>query len=420
MAMVFISHSKAEAEEDQLNDHSVRQRVKERLRRRGWSVKVDEDDLAGGVEWKPTLYFWLADCDAAIVMLHRNSLDSDWLKREADLLLWRRALGARLTIVPVLLKGLTSGDVRHSRLADLVDLQYVAQKSLTPECSDIADLAAELLPDLTASVLSGDDASALRTWSNKIIACLETVSHEDPLRGAARALGALDWAFPTLTEGHRYVAHQFLGHVPPEHVYSALKTVADHLDSDALRRLTGLVLPAWIDPAAVRRLLPDGGPVVATLDSARGTTADQHVRRASCCSRDYWTATVTLAAGEAQEREFMRDCMDAVRDLLHLPDDESPDEYEPLGDDVVFLVIDPHGADLRDVGALVRRLTERLPWLNVIVLAQDMGTTGLGEQPHRVVHLPMDREDEKTMRRTEVALTKLIKEREADGRWLAS
>jgi hypothetical protein len=208
--------------------------------------------------------------------------------------------------------------------------------------------------------------------------------------------------------------------VPPKQVYAALKTVSDHLDADRLRRLTGLVLPAWIDPSAVRRLLPDGGSVVATLNSGRGATADQHVWRASCCSKDYWTATVTLAAGEAQQREFMRDCMDAVRDLLHLPGDEPPDEYEPLGDDVVFLVIDPNGVDLHDVGVLVRRLTERLPWLNVIVLVGDMDTSGLGEQSCRVVHLLMDRQDEMTMQRTEVALTKLIKARETGGRGLAS
>jgi hypothetical protein len=65
MATVFISHSSRQ-EEFAAN---VRQRVHSRLQELGWKVRVDMGPLKGGDEWGSVIHHWLAECDAAVVLL---------------------------------------------------------------------------------------------------------------------------------------------------------------------------------------------------------------------------------------------------------------------------------------------------------------------------------------------------------------
>src|SRR4051812_44064690 len=116
MPAVFISHS---SKTDPYAD-AVRIHVQRALVARGWEVRVDIDGLRGGEEWSGVLYHWLADCDAAVVLVGRKALTSKWVAREVDLLLWRRALGSPLTVVPAILGDLTRADVEPSPLADLL------------------------------------------------------------------------------------------------------------------------------------------------------------------------------------------------------------------------------------------------------------------------------------------------------------
>lgn len=418
MAMVFISHSSRRDE----RAARVRQRLREHLSALNWDVKVDTDALRGGLEWRGQLYTWLADCDAAVILLNKAALESSWVTREAHVLMWRRALGAPLTVIPVLLPDADLRELRRSEISDVTSLQAV--KRLPGESDDegLIKRAVELLPDLSTLSTAERDASAMCMWTAKVISCLDPVD-EVHLRGAAEHLApGEDRRFVTAHEGRRYLAHQFLGHRTGESVYQAMGKIGFGLPR--LADLVRLVSPTWIEGAAARRLVPfgtvtdeDAGTskrfarrVVVALNSERSETARQYVDRALCCGDGYWVQTISLVAGESQDAEFRRDCEAAVRRLLHLDDDEPLEGVGPYADDKLYLIVDPNGVPLDAVDELVADLAARYLWLNVIVL------TGSGD--HKAFEWPkteMGRlwpalrpEDEKSARRAIKAMADLV------------
>ncbi|MFD0003482.1 toll/interleukin-1 receptor domain-containing protein [Streptomyces sp. NPDC127178] len=406
MAITFISHSSAKTEEDQANADSVRTELIKRLPDLGWDVRVD-DLLPPGTDWRSVLYGWLADCDAAVVLVSKDGLESTWLKREVHILLWRRAVGSRLTIVPVLLKGLSPRELRRSELSQLADLQCVQQDETEP--ADLVSRIVERLGDLGGCA----DNSAMRAMTTKIEHCLDEVTDRFTLRSMAHRLGSEgDWRFPTASEERRHVAHQVLAPVPTQKVPSAVNEVEFFLALDRLNKLISLLLPTWIDPLGVRLLLPGERRVVATLAGARAETAEQHIHRASCFSGAYWVKAVDLVAGEAQHEEHMTACLTAICALL-----KSDDENElPIEGEVLFLVIDPAGTELGVVGHLVRTLIGRFHWLNIIVLTDRTDPADLGVPTAGAVHIPVQPGAEGQMARTRRALKEIRDRRSGHGK----
>lgn len=376
MAITFISHGRSKAEAEQANADLVRARLVERLKDFEWDVRVD-DLLPAGSDWRTTLYIWMAECDVAVVLVTRGGMARDWLRREVDILLWRRGLGAPVTVLPVLLGGLQPRDLSGTAISQLTTPQLITQGVGESE-EDVVDRIVEALGDMRVSA----DTSAMKSMTSKVEHCLDAVKQEFPLREMARELGVRDCPFPTAMEGRRFIAHQFLAEVPTELVPKAIKKVEFYLDSDRLQKLINLAVPTWIDPAAVRRLLPEDGQVVVTLGTEQAVLARQHVNRASCFSDDYWVQVVQLVAGEAQLAEHLIACERAVGELFG-----GDVNTEPPDDDVLFLVIDPHGTEPGVVGELVRALTGRFSRLNVVVLMGDADPQDLGEQCCRTLHI---------------------------------
>ncbi|MCL8013427.1 toll/interleukin-1 receptor domain-containing protein [Streptomyces sp. AS02] len=403
MAITFISHSSAETEEDQANADSVRAELIKRLPDHGWEVLVD-DHLPPGMNWRSVLYGWISDCDVAVVLVNRDGLSSSWLKREVNILLWRQSVGSPLTIVPVLLKGLSPRELRRSEISQLADLQCILQDD--PDGvddtdgtggTDVVSRIVERLGGLRVCA----DTSAMRSMTAKIEHCLDGVTDRFTLRAMAGTLGAEgDWRFPTAAEERRHIAHQCLAPVPTQKVPAAVNDVEFFLALDRLNKLITLLLPTWIDPVGVRLLLPGAGQVVATLAGAWSDTARQHIHRASCFSGGYWAQAVSLVAGEAQDEEHMAACLTAVRALLKSDDEDDL----PIEGEVLFLVLDPAGTELGVVGRLVRTLIGRFSWLNVIVLTDQADPVDLGVQTARTLHIPLQPGAERQVARTSRAL----------------
>ena len=151
--------------------------------------------------WKSILYNWLADCDAAIVIIGRNAIESRWVRREVNLLLWRRALGSPISIIPILLADVRSADVRNSDLSEVLDFQFIraASENLTQEEEqELIRQVVERLPDISGT-LPSLDYDGLRKWLADVVSCLREVNDETALRAAVRALNvADDWHFPSI------------------------------------------------------------------------------------------------------------------------------------------------------------------------------------------------------------------------------
>ncbi|GGV21324.1 hypothetical protein GCM10010260_71930 [Streptomyces filipinensis] len=412
MVMVFISHSSR----GDANANAVRQAVQAALEEKGWTVKVDMDALQPGDDWRSVLYHWVAECDAAVILLSSAAMKSTWVRREANFLLWRRALGSPVTLIPVLLQDIAPADVRRSELSQLSALQYLVQhpgkRGGTPR--RIASRVVGLLPRIPDLVRDSAELSRMRNWTEDIVCYLNGVP-EDPLHAAARLLTANDDRhFPTAHEGRRCVAHQLLGHRDSERVHEALTRLVGKIGTADLPRLGRLLRPVWIDAEAARWLLPSNGRVVAALNTASPATAGQYIDRAACCSYSHWFETVSLVAGEGQQEEFMAACEDAIRQLAHLREDDPLDDAEPFANEVVYLVIDPQSVPLDDVGVLVTELSDRFRWLNIVVLtghpsrdhewAADLGLDWL-----KVLRPAMRAKDESDAERAAKAMEMLMK-----------
>ncbi len=210
---VFLSHStKGDPDAAAMRGH-----LESELVARGWDVLVDEDGLRGGEEWRGVLYHWIADCDAAVVLMSDKALASSWVRREINLLLWRKALGSPLTIVPAELS--PTEDTGAPELKDLRELQFVPHA----EPAMFAAAIAARLPDLSSPVV--DTSDRMRLWLVDVVSCLREVTEHEPLRAAARALDARqeDWHFPSVGEGQRFLAHLLLGQTQVGRIHTAIE-----------------------------------------------------------------------------------------------------------------------------------------------------------------------------------------------------
>lgn len=403
---VFLSHS-TKGDPDAV---AMRHELESELTSRGWEVRVDENGLRGGEDWRNVLYHWIADCAAAIVLISDRALESQWVRREINLLLWRHALGSPLTIVPVMFSPTTNNS--SVELRDLKKLQFVPNNG-TPQ--ELANAIAKRLPDV--SVIPPDSRDSMQHWLAKVMSCLGGVTETSLLRAAAEALDACqdEWHFPSTRDGQHFLAHQLLGQVRTGRMHTAMEHIAVPV-SGKLNQLVSLVSPVWVNGEVARTLLPrQGHRTCVTLNSKWPDTAVHYVRRAACCSDSYVKEVVTARAGEDLEGDLLRDCVIAVRKLLYLPDGMPLEDDEvPMGGHVCFLIIDSDNQPLVRVAEVVRKLQERFRWLNTIILCGDADVDQALLRQWRLadaIVLPaLDRTEEKLSLRTAERLRSLSRE----------
>ena len=74
MPTVFISHSN--------HDSAVTLRLVDRLKRAGFGVWIDFENIRGGADWLCEIQAGIQRCDAIIVILTNAALESRWVERE--------------------------------------------------------------------------------------------------------------------------------------------------------------------------------------------------------------------------------------------------------------------------------------------------------------------------------------------------
>ena len=81
----------------------------------GFHVLVDQGgEIPAGADWELRLNEWMAECHAAVILFSKAALhDSDWVKKEAAILSWRREIEEGFTLIPVLLDGLSAEDLAN-------------------------------------------------------------------------------------------------------------------------------------------------------------------------------------------------------------------------------------------------------------------------------------------------------------------
>lgn len=365
---------------------AVLEKIQEGLRGKAHTPRVDQSDIEPGDEWRPQLVDWLARCDAAVVLLNQAALDSPWVRREVNILMWRRALGAPLLVVPVLLDGLTTGAVKQAGLEELRPIQFARTAQGTePDAKILADQVLDRFAALPQAATGTDPMSV---WLKRLALYLSEAQRQPSvLAEAARALKAEQDFLAHVTAqqgGCLFLAHQFLV-APPERMEKALDVLAPSLQDQTIRRLTSALNATWVDEQAASRALPAPGrqpqEMTLLLNALSDSTAEQYIRRATCNAiHGFETKTIgSLPMGEDRVGERIRMWEDAVwREFFDADSEEERMFPNDLDSRTHYLVINelrPLDAEFAEAVNLLHRA---FSWLIVLV------TTGTAPPDDRI------------------------------------
>ena len=346
-------------------------------------VFVDRWSLVPGDRWRSVIYHELAECDAAVILLGEAAIGSRWVRRETDILLWRQALGAAITLLPVVLDGVSSGALRHAGFGELLEVQ--AARWTGPARDEDADrLAGEMSAHLERVVPVPTAADPMSEWAARISDCLAGATDHSVLAGL-EMLGVGEDDLRTVGPGEprrRLFAHQLLARAVDQPVYEAMGRFKTRLLDERHRDLIAEVIPTWVEATAARRLLAASGPEqgsVVVLNGVLDQTARHYVARATFRAVvGYRYAVAAAITGEDAEPDLRAALENGIRSLLKVPP-RWPLTDVPPRPGVSFLIVDPGDIERRTVGRMIAEIRERFAWVNVVLLT--------GADPARSWHL---------------------------------
>jgi len=407
MVNVFISHS---SKRDPLA-RKVRKSVVDGLTAMNYEVNVDTDALPAGRDWCLQLMWWLAECDVAVVLLNERALDSHWVRREVNILMWRRALWPSLRVLPVLVGNVTPDQFENRGFEDLLSLECVQLPHEHGEdaCEYAQKLAAAALGEFAELPDVRHESDHMRRWVEDVAALLETIDVPGALRDAGRALGIENEDLHHL-EAHagagRLLAHHMLAMASTTGLREALYEIARkrRLSRDDLTLLVALLTPTWIDGDAARLLLPSDGlhtKRLVALNARDPDTAGQYVDRAMCRQIKYYRfhAAGGIPMGEDALEDLVTQCVDAVRQVLRAPKWQDHRKFRPREDFLHCLILNVRSVRAQLVEQVVARLHDLFPWLLIVLLSDecDPVRARLAQRLENLVVLPDLTEDEEAL-----------------------
>lgn len=365
---IFISHSHA--------DLTLCRKLADALRDNSYEPFMDVDDIRAGSDWEYVINQELNNCHAAVVIISEAALRSRWVRREVNILLWRRALSPGFTVIPVLIGSMS---VDQLEATDLDELQRVEVLRLGEHNDQL--VIDQILRELPSPALHLS-ADPLTRWIAKLSREFHRVpdSDRDTLHEAAKVMGVrldrqIDWRD---WEGAQYLAHQLLGTgLVDSRLERALTLVADVLRSrDELSRLVQLALPAWVDAEAASRMLPsnagkDPDRVVVLMDVNGADMALDYLARAMCTEYTrYQQETVQqMPVGEESVADLVGMWTASVRRMLGLTSRDPLNRGTPRArDKVYYLVADCGDLPYQVIANAIEQMHEACPWLMIVLV----------------------------------------------------
>lgn len=123
--IVFLSHSSKTPAALADVDH-----LRRALESAGFVVRLDFRTIQGGEDWNAEIDHYMSECGAAVILLSPDALLSDWVFMEARILQWRREFDSQLTLIPVVISGVTKAqflDSKRHKLLKLDTLQILEE-----------------------------------------------------------------------------------------------------------------------------------------------------------------------------------------------------------------------------------------------------------------------------------------------------
>jgi hypothetical protein len=303
---IFLSHSSVDNDLVGL----IRDLLYGELIAREFEVLLDRELLRGGMEWRPVLHRWLGECDGAVILFSQAALDSAWVLKESTILMWRRSLGSRVRVLPVLVGCQREQVVEHRAFKPLGlgSLQFFQFDETTTRYRAVRVLLQALVGELARLQPDASDAP-LRDWIRDVGFLLRKVDPVDYLEEAAEQLGIDADARSRFEDLPITVAHQLL-HVGLSKTHGAFQLLRKGLDKERFERLVGLVVPTWVPleaAANVRGVLGRSpGERTMAINSELTETGQHYLLRATCGKAvpDYMV-TVPGVVGADDEQELL-------------------------------------------------------------------------------------------------------------------
>lgn len=175
---VFISYSARGRADDPSGveaTQSLRRALQTSLEQAGIEVFVDRR-IDAGAPWRAVLERWLWRCDAAIILLSSDALESDWVRAEATFLYFRKQAQKDFKLLPVRFPDVTRDDLASAfspiRISEIqeVDFSHRAPTALVDQITShlsplketfLHPIEEELFSILKRPLKDRDDLAAL-------------------------------------------------------------------------------------------------------------------------------------------------------------------------------------------------------------------------------------------------------------------
>lgn len=373
------------------------------LTERGYDVFTDVDKLRVGDEWHPVLFEEMYLCDAAIVLLGPQTIrQSDWVRREAEVLMSRHIVRSLRTVLPLFIGTRDTKEARRRGFGHLLTLQAeLGSRQDNPmpagEGVPVAGFADWIAAEFAPVVGPTGAAREFHQWVSRISGFLKSarLQNSDTIVEAASALNCTDDEI--LHVRAKVGAELFLAHVllregevvrrgeAESGLSGALAALRPGLAGSQLAQLKEEVVPGWVDPSDAESFTPprtEGAakdrPLVL-LSAWAPWTAEQHVRRNVHNAPGGYRLRALPRAGclpadESPGEDALVDlCRAALKSVFGLPPNMplSPDCVRPGLRTGEYLVVDATGRHLPDVAGAVNRVHADFPWVTVVVLVPD-------------------------------------------------
>jgi TIR domain len=382
VSAIFISHSSRDDEAAR----AIRARLSKVLAGAPHSHRIllDEEGIKAGNLWRPKLYGWLAECSGAVLLLTEQALTSEWVGKEATILLWRQALGSRVIVIPLLI-GVSEEDVKTAfPTIEIFDRHYVR----IPDPADAEDAIAEIAAEFSQVA---DLEDQLGSWAKRLDSAISELDHYYQSE-LAKALHASAQGWSDTPDGRQLIVHALL-HAPRMFdVQTAVEPVLRLFRHPPgfVRLVSPIGVPSEAAAGIMTACSRAPGDRVLVLACTSPRTAVRYIRRASCVNEFYKAADPPGLADAGSAGQLFNDIFDVIADQILGCDKKDPAgrrafvERAMSAEDERGRIIqvlrakagpDDDGLPRRVLHPLVARLRRELPYLVILVLAWPPGQT---------------------------------------------
>jgi hypothetical protein len=293
-ATIFISHSS----KDDSYAGAVRDALEAALIEAGFDVLLDRTRLDPGDEWRAKLHRWLGTCDGAALLFGPAALRSDWVRKEATILTWRRAFQGDIRVVPAVFGGVGKSELDEYGLGP-AHLDEIQIASLTPEQEALPSESerAEALAQAIAAGFAGlpprTGDTPMDRWVAQVVGLIQ--ENEYLAETAEKLLHVEDapageGPVQEVMSGGRTLAAQRVAQLILDSDAETIAQAYYELDRGDIRdrtRLVSLITPSWVPTASARAIAAAVGrpaPTRLVALRCREPLTPEHVaKKATCC-----------------------------------------------------------------------------------------------------------------------------------------